>query len=94
MDTGQVSNSPAGPVEPPASGDAAFQNHSVALAVPHRAVGCAPNRPALLLVLPAAASGAVLGLTVVSSVTLCVHHFLKVADPGALLLEYGMFLDA
>lgn len=60
------------PVEPPASHDAAFLNHSVAFAVFHLTAGFALNGPDLFLVLPADSGGMVLGLNLVPSVTMCV----------------------
>lgn len=73
MYIGQISsNSSALPVEPPASGDAAFLKYSVAFAVFHLIVGFALNGPDLFLALPADTSGMILGLNLVMSVTMCV----------------------
>lgn len=74
MYIGQVSSdSSSVPVEPSASGDAAFLNHSVAFAVFHLIVRFALNGPDLFLVLPADTGGMVLGLNLVPSGTMCVR---------------------
>lgn len=74
MYIGQVSSdSSAVPVEPSASGDAAFLNHSVAFAVFHLIARFALNGPDLFLVLPADTGGMVLGLNLVPSGTMCVR---------------------
>lgn len=73
MYVGQISSySSALPVEPSASCDAAFLEHSVAFVVFHLTVGFALKGPDVFLALPADTDGMVLGLNLVMSVTMCV----------------------